>query len=33
VERLRKTGVTDEEIRRLVEAELAGLAKAGGQRG
>ena len=36
VERLRKSGVTDEEIRRLFEAELAGVAgtkKAGGHRG
>lgn len=36
IERLRARGVTDEEIRRLFEAELAGLAaapKAGGQRG
>jgi GntR family transcriptional regulator len=33
VERLRAKGVTDEEIRRLFEAELAGLSKAGGQRG
>ena len=29
VERLRKSGVTDEEIRRLFEAELVGLEKAG----
>ncbi len=29
VERLRKSGVTDEEIRRLFEAELVGLGKAG----
>ena len=29
VERLRKSGVTDEEIRRLFEAELIGLGKAG----
>ena len=33
VERLRERGLTDEEIRRLVEAQLAGLAKTGGQRG
>ena len=33
VERLRARGVTDEEIRRLFEAELAGLNRAGGQRG
>jgi GntR family transcriptional regulator len=33
VERLRKSGVTDEEIRRLFEAELAGLTRAGGERG
>jgi GntR family transcriptional regulator len=30
---LRRRGVTDEEIRRLFEAELAGLARAGGHRG
>lgn len=30
VEQLRKRGMTDEEIRRLFEAELAGLTKAGG---
>jgi GntR family transcriptional regulator len=30
VERLRARGVTDEEIRRLFEAELAGLTKPGG---
>ena len=30
VERLRARGVTDEEIRRLFEAELAGLGKKGG---
>ena len=29
VDRLRKSGVTDEEIRRLFEAELVGLGKAG----
>ena len=33
VERLRGRGLVDEEIRRLFEAELAGLTKAGGQRG
>jgi GntR family transcriptional regulator len=33
VERLRARGVTDEEIRRLFEAELAGLSRAGGGRG
>jgi GntR family transcriptional regulator len=33
VERLRKSGVTDEEIRRLFEAELAGLRRTGGDRG
>jgi GntR family transcriptional regulator len=33
VERLRARGVTDEEIRRLFEAELAGLSRTGGQRG
>lgn len=33
VKRLRDRGVTDEEIRRLFEAELAGLAAAGGHRG
>jgi len=33
VERLRARGVTDEEIRRLFEAELAGLTKSGGHRG
>ena len=31
VERLRERGVTDEEIRRLFEAALAGLNKTGGQ--
>jgi GntR family transcriptional regulator len=31
VEQLRKRGMTDEEIRRLFEAELAGLTKAGGK--
>ena len=30
VERLRARGVTDEEIRRLFEAELAGLSRIGG---
>ena len=33
VERLRARGVTDEEIRRMFEAELAGLSKTGGQVG
>jgi GntR family transcriptional regulator len=33
VERLRERGLTDDEIRRLVEAELAGLTKTGGGRG
>ena len=33
VERLRDRGVQDEEIRRLFEAALAGLSKAGGRRG
>jgi GntR family transcriptional regulator len=33
IERLRASGVTDEEIRRLFEAELAGLSKQGGRRG
>jgi len=33
VERLRARGVTDEEIRRLFEAELAGLRKTGDRRG
>jgi GntR family transcriptional regulator len=33
VKRLRDRGITDEEIRRLFEAELAGLAAAGGHRG
>jgi GntR family transcriptional regulator len=33
VEQLRQRGVTDEEIRRLFEAELAGLRNTGGQRG
>jgi len=31
VEKLRAKGLNDEEIRRLFEAELAGLTKAGGQ--
>ena len=31
VEKLRNRGLTDEEIRRLFEAELAGLTKAGGK--
>jgi GntR family transcriptional regulator len=33
VERLRARSLSDEEIRRLFEAELAGLTKAGGQSG
>jgi GntR family transcriptional regulator len=33
IERLRARGITDEEIRRLVEAELAGLRKTGGHVG
>ena len=33
IEKLRARGVTDEEIRRLFEAELAGMAKSGGSRG
>ena len=33
VEKLRARGLTDEEIRRLVEADLAALSKPGGQRG
>jgi GntR family transcriptional regulator len=33
VERLRARGVTDEEIRRLFEAELAGLSRTGAHRG
>ena len=33
VERLRARGVTDDEIRRLFEAELAGLTRTGGARG
>src|SRR5262249_36458599 len=33
VERLHARGVTDEEIRRLFEAELAGVTRRGGQRG
>ena len=33
VEKLRARGLSDEEIRRMFEAELAGLRKAGGQRG
>jgi GntR family transcriptional regulator len=32
VEKLHKRGVTDEEIRRLFEAELSGLTKTGGNR-
>jgi GntR family transcriptional regulator len=33
VEKLRALGLSDDEIRRLVEAELAGFSKAGGQGG
>lgn len=33
VERLRARGVTDDEIRRLFEAELAGMTRTGGPRG
>jgi len=33
VEHLHARGVTDEEIRRLFEAELAGLSRSGGERG
>ena len=33
VERLHTRGVTDDEIRRLFEAELAGLSRTGGSRG
>jgi len=33
VERLHARGITDEEIRRLFEAELAGLTRTGDQRG
>jgi len=33
IEKLRERGVSDEEIRRLVEAHLAGLHTPGGQRG
>jgi GntR family transcriptional regulator len=33
VERLRARGVTDDEIRRLFEAELAGMTRTGGHRG
>jgi GntR family transcriptional regulator len=33
VERLRKSGITDDEIRRLFEAELVGLTKPGGHGG
>ena len=32
IERLRARGITDEEIRRLVEAELAGVYRSGGSR-
>jgi GntR family transcriptional regulator len=33
IERLRARGLSDEEIRRLFEAELAGLSRSGGHRG
>jgi GntR family transcriptional regulator len=33
LERLRARGITDEEIRRMFEAELAGLPRTGGHRG
>jgi GntR family transcriptional regulator len=33
IEKLRERGLSEEEIRRLFEAELAGLTRAGGQRG
>jgi GntR family transcriptional regulator len=33
IERLRTRGLSDEEIRRLFEAELAGLSRTGGHRG
>jgi GntR family transcriptional regulator len=33
IDKLRARGLSDDEIRRLVEAELAGLGKSGGQRG
>lgn len=33
VERLRARGLTDEEVRRLFEAELAGMTRVGGHRG
>jgi GntR family transcriptional regulator len=33
IERLRARGITDDEIRRLFEAELAGLNRSGGHRG
>jgi GntR family transcriptional regulator len=33
IDKLRERGMNDEEIRRLVEAELAGLTRTGGQRG
>src|SRR5829696_7779129 len=33
VEKLRSRGVTEEEIRRLVEAQLAGVNRSGGKRG
>jgi GntR family transcriptional regulator len=33
IDKLRQRGLSDEEIRRLFEAELAGLVRTGGQRG
>ena len=33
IQRLRARGITDEEIRRLIEAELAGVYRSGGPRG
>ena len=33
IQRLRARGITDEEIRRLIEAELAGVYRSGGSRG
>jgi GntR family transcriptional regulator len=32
IQRLRERGITDEEIRRLIEAELSGMYKSGGSR-